>query len=183
MSKTTQLSVRLSTEDAEFIEAFEHPGAHSSSDKLRVLIQQARLRQASGQDYEAAVTLLRELLEPVSQAIRSREHQSRQRSEIIADTLYWLPDLVAYLIAGPHAVGPQAMGAQRETTREGQAMDLLEFESGLVQRIYRFVEAALRLAVTERAPCYDPTVIDQHLAGALDLSRLVLERADKQRKG
>ena len=172
VSKATQLSVRLSMDDAEFIEAFEHDGAHSVSDKLRVLIQQARLREASGRDYEAAVTLLRELLEPASHTIRTREHQSRQRSEIIADTLYWLPDLVAYLIAGP----------ERNASHAGAAPDLLDFESGLVQRIYRFVEAALRLAVTERAPCYDPGVIDRHLDGALDLARLVLERTDKNRR-
>ena len=172
VSKATQLSVRLSSEDAEFIDAFEHGDAHSVSDKLRVLIQQARLREASGRDYEAAVTLLRELLEPASHTIRSREHQSRQRSEIIADTLYWLPDLVAYLIAGP----------ERDPAGDGQAPGLIEFESGLVQRIYRFVEAALRLAVTERAPCYDPGVIDRNLDGALDLARLILDRTDRKRR-
>lgn len=169
MSKTNQLSVRLSPEDAAFIEAFQAAEAHSVSDKLRLLIQQARLREASGRDYEAAVALVRELLEPASQAIRSREHQTRQRSEIIADTMYWLPDLLAYLMAGP----------QGNSAGDDGADDLVDFEAGLVQRIYRFVEAALRLAVTERAPCYDPKVIDRQLAGALDLARLVLARTDR----
>lgn len=166
MSKSNQLSVRLSPEDSAFIEAFQPADAHSVSDKLRLLIQQARLREASGRDYEAAVALVRALLEPASHTIRSREHQSRQRSEIIADTLYWLPDLMAYLMAGPQVGGTPADGAG----------DLVDFEAGLVQRIYRFVEAALRLAVTERAPCYDPGVIDRHVAGALDLANLVIAR-------
>jgi hypothetical protein len=165
-AKTIPLSVRISEEDAEFLAGLALPGATTASEKLRALIGQSRRRHAEGRSYEASLALVRELLEPLSLTLRARELSSRQRSELIADTLYWLPDLVAFLMAGP---APRAAKA-------GDGRELAEFEAGVAHRIFRFIEAVLRLGVTAKAPCYDPGVVTAGIPGALELAQLILEK-------
>lgn len=162
------MSVRLSEEDASFLNDLEIPGATTASEKLRHLIAQARDRSDQTHSYEGALGLVRELLEPVAQTLRARELATRQRSEMIADTLYWLPDVVAFLIAGPGAKPGQV-----------DAKELVEFEAGVAHRIFRFTDAMLRLAVTSKAPCYDPNVVATHMGGTLELAKLVLEQSRK----
>ena len=159
-AKTIPLSVRVSEDDAGFLAAL---GGGSPSEKLRALIVDARKRHAEGRTYESSLALVRELLEPLSQTLRARELSSRQRSELIADTLYWLPDLVAFLMAGPAKVGAKSDGRE-----------LAEFEAGVAHRIFRFVEAVLRLGVTAKAPCYDPGVVTAGIGGTLELAQLIL---------
>lgn len=168
-SKTIQLSVRLNEEDAEFLNELALAGAVTPSEKLRQLIAQSRQRQQQTDSYEGALRLVRELLEPAAQTLRTRELETRQRSEMIADTLYWLPDVVAFLIAGPGAKPGKA-----------DAKELLEFEAGVAQRIFRFTDAMLRLGVTSKAPCYDPDVVSNHMSGTLELAELVLAQIRKQ---
>jgi hypothetical protein len=163
-AKSIPLSVRVSEDDADFLAALELPGAASPSEKLRALIVEARRRHAEGRTYEASLALVRELLEPLSPTLRARELSSRQRSELIADTLYWLPDLVAFLMAGPG----------KSAAKGGDARELVEFEAGVAHRIFRFVEAVLRLGVTAKAPCYDPGVVTAGIGGTLELAQLVL---------
>lgn len=167
-SKAIQMSVRLSEDDAEFLNELEVAGATTPSEKLRNLIAAARERREQANSYEGALGLVRELLEPVAQTLRARELATRQRSEMIADTLYWLPDVVAFLIAGPGAKPGKV-----------DAKELLEFEAGVAHRIFRFTDAMLRLAVTSKAPCYDPDVVTTHMGGTLELAKLVLEQSRK----
>lgn len=161
--KNIPLSVRVSEEDADFLATFEVDGATTPSEKLRALIASAKARKAEGRSYEANLALVRELLESVSQSLRARELATRQRSELIADTLYWLPDLVAFLMTGPGG-----------KPSKHDARDMIEFEAGVAQRIFHFIEAVLRLGVTARAPCYRPGVISEGLAGTLELAQLIL---------
>jgi hypothetical protein len=165
--KSIPLSFRVTDEDAEFLAGLELPGAITPSEKLRALITRARLEHAQERTYEGSLGRVRELLEPTSQTLRAREMAIRQRSELIADTLYWLPDLVAFLMAGP------------ETSRKG-GDDLRTFEAGVADRIFRFVEAVLRLGVTAKAPCYDPDLITNGIAGTLELSQVILSNRPLQ---
>jgi hypothetical protein len=158
--KSIPLSFRVTDEDAEFLAALEIPGAVTPSEKLRALITRARLEQAEARTYEGSLGRVRELLEPTSQTLRARELATRQRSELLADTLYWLPDLVAFLMAGP------------ESARKAE--DMRSFEAGVAHRIFRFIEAVLRLGVTAKAPCYDPDLVTNGIAGSLELSQLIV---------
>ena len=136
-SKSTPISLRISDDDASFLASLELSGAATPSEKIRTLIGRARAEAEDGRTYEASLVRIRELLEPTSLQLRARELSSRQRSELIADTLYWLPDLVAFLMAGPESVG-----------RKGDD-GLKAFEAGVADRIFRYIEAVLRLAVTD----------------------------------
>jgi hypothetical protein len=165
--KSIPLSFRVTDEDAEFLAGLEIPGAITPSEKLRALITRARLEHAQERTYEGSLGRVRELLEPTSQTLRAREMTIRQRSELIADTLYWLPDLVAFLMAGP------------ESSKKG-GEDLKAFEAGVADRIFRFVEAVLRLGVTAKAPCYDPDLVTNGIAGTLELSQVIVSNRPLQ---
>lgn len=168
--KNHPVGVRLSDEDAAFLQALQIDDAETASEKLRALVQRARTELHGGRSYEASLLRVRELLEPTSRQLRAQELSSRQRSELIADTLYWLPDLVAYLMAGPDALGP--LDEDRLTA----------YEAGLADKTFRFIEAVLRLGVTDRAPCYDPNVITHGARGVLELTQLIQARiAPKER--
>lgn len=162
--KSIPLSVRISDDDASFLAGLSLPGATTPSEKIRALLTKARTDAEGGQDYEAALIRVRDWLEPTSQQLRSREMTTRQRSELIADTLYWLPDLMAFLMAGPEP-----------STKKGDE-GLKAFEAGVADRIFRFIEAVLRLAVTEKAPCYDPGIVSEGVRGALELTGVILTR-------
>ena len=165
--KSIPLSFRVTDEDAEFLAGLEIPGAITPSEKLRALITRARLEHAQERTYEGSLGRVRELLEPTSQTLRAREMTIRQRSELIADTLYWLPDLVAFLMAGP------------ESSKKG-GEDLKAFEAGVADRIFRFVEAVMRLGVTAKAPCYDPDLVTNGIAGTLELSQVIVSNRPLQ---
>ncbi|HEU0153935.1 MAG TPA: hypothetical protein VFQ84_11400 [Arenimonas sp.] len=163
-SKSTPISVRITDDDAAFLASLELSGAATPSEKIRTLITRARTEAEEGRTYEASLVRIRELLEPTSQLLRARELTSRQRSELIADTLYWLPDLVAYLMAGPE-----------HAPKKGDD-GLKAFEAGVADRIFRYLEAVLRLAVTEKAPCYDPSIVSEGVRGTLELTEVILTR-------
>jgi hypothetical protein len=176
-AKSTPISVRITDEDAAFLAALELRGATTPSEKLRALLARARAEAEGGRDYEASLARIRDILEPTGQALRQLESSTRQRSELIADTLYWLPDLVAFLVAGPDADGHAAHG------RGGQAKAaeaLKAFEAGVADRIFRYIEAVLRLAVTARAPCYDPDIVRTGVAGSLELTQVILLHRQSQ---
>lgn len=167
--KSIPISVRISDDDAAFLASLQIAGAATPSEKIRALIARARDDAEGGDSYEATLARLRAWMEPAAQRLRAREMASRQRSELIADTQYWLPDLMAFLAAGPEPA-----------PRKGDD-GLVAFEAGVADRIFRFIEAVLRLAVTEKAPCYDPGVVSAGMAGTLELTGVVSAR--RQSKG
>lgn len=169
--KSIPLSVRVSDDDAEFLATLQIEGALTPSEKLRALIARARAEASEGRDFEGALARLRALLEPTAQRLRARELDSRQRSQLVHEVLQTLPDLVAFLVAGPPAA----------TRSRGE--DLVAFEQGVADRTFRLIEAVLRLGVTGKAHCYNPDVVTQGATGTLELSRVILSRRQRTQPG
>jgi hypothetical protein len=169
--KSIPLSVRVSDEDAEFLAALEIEAALTPSEKLRALIARARAEAGEGRSFEAALARLRAQLEPTAQLLRARELEGRGRSQLIHEVLQALPDLAAFLVAGP-----------APATRSRQE-DLAAFEQGVADRAFRLAEAVLRLGVTDKAPCYNPDVVAQGATGTLELSRVILSRRQRTHTG
>ena len=165
-SKSTPLSFRVTDEDAEFLAGLEIAGAVTPSEKLRVLITRARMEHSQSRSYESSLTRVRELLEPTAQILRAHDVSSRQRSVLLAETLEWLPDLMACLMAGPEE------SKKPDKTRTDKALQ--QFEADAAERLFRMVEALLRLGITSKAPCYNPELISHGLAGTLELSQLIV---------
>lgn len=170
--KTIPLSVRVSDDDAEFLAALQIDGAVTPSEKLRALIAQARAEAAQGRSFEAALARVRAQLEPTAQHLRQRELELRLRSQLVQEVLATVPDLVAYLVAGPAPV---------PRSRAGE--ELVPFEQGVSDRVFRLAEAVLRLGVTAKAPCYNPDVVAQGATGTLELSRVILSGRQRSEQG
>jgi hypothetical protein len=162
------LSVRVPSEDIEWLASLEVPGAVTPSDKLRALIAQMRRQHQGTMDYAACVAWLRDLLAPFVVALREVEHRQKIHSEAMNAVLEWVPQVAATLLAERH------FGTD--------AKKVTALEDALVQRCFQLTTSLLRLGITPRAECYDPSAIERHLGRVIELADLI--SADrKQRKG
>lgn len=163
------LSVRVPSEDIQWLASLEVPGAVTPSDKLRALIAQMRRQHQGTMDYAACVAWLRDLLAPFVVAIREVEHRQKIHSDAINAVIEWVPQIAATLLA------------ERRFADEG-AKNVTALEDALIQRCFQLTTTLLRLGITPRAECYDPSAIERHLGRVLELADLI--SADrKQRKG
>src|SRR5262245_2864253 len=112
--KMQTLSVRIPSDDMEWLAGLDLQGAVSPSDKLRALIAQERRQHEGTLDYERGLAWLRDLLAPSITAVRSVEHQHRMHSEALTLTAEWLPQIMATLLSG-QPIGTDAKARAIET--------------------------------------------------------------------
>jgi hypothetical protein len=158
--KMQTLSVRIPTEDIEWLAGLDIQGAVSPSDKLRALIGQIRRQHEGTLDYERGVAWLRDLVAPFVTAIRAVEHQNRMHSEALTLAAEWLPQIMATLLS------------ERSLAKDQKAR-AADIEALVVQRCFQLLASLMRLAITRNAGCYSPDVIDQHLPAVLEIADVV----------
>lgn len=156
------LSVRVPTEDIEWLASLEIAGAVTPSDKLRALIAQMRRQHQGTMDYAACVAWLRDLLAPFVVAIREVEHRQKLHSDAINAVIEWVPQIAATVLA------------ERRFASDGAK--ITELEDALIQRCFQLTTSLLRLGVTPQAECYDPSAIGRHLAKVIELVDLISAR-------
>ena len=138
------------------------------SEKLRALIAEARRAQEQPADYLGCLAQAERLLDPPFNLLREAELRLDRHSEIVAKLHEWLPEMVAFMTA--------------RVTSEGAVRDekaLAELERGLVDRLFRLLEALMRLAVTPGCPCYDQQVMNRQIDVVLELASVINERKAK----
>ena len=168
-SQMQTLSVRVPSEDIQWLSSFEIAGAVTPSDKLRGLLSQARRQQQDTMDYTACVAWLRDLLSPFVVAIREVEHRYRLHSDAVNAVIEWIPQIAATLLS-------------EKRFGEDAPKQAAALEDILVQRCFQLTTTLLRLGVTPRAECYDPSAIERHLGRVIELAELI-STDRKQRKG
>ena len=156
------LSVRIPTEDMEWLLSLDMQGALSPSDKLRALIGQIRRQHEGTLDYQRSLSWLRDLVAPFVTAIRAVEHENRMHSEALTLTAEALPPIMATLLS------------ERGLTRDAKSR-AIDIEEIVVQQSLRLLTSILRLAVTSDAGCYSPTVIDSHVRSVLEIAEIVTQ--------
>src|SRR5687768_12387951 len=82
-SQMQTMSVRVPSEDVEWLSSLEIAGAVTPSDKLRGLIAQMRRQHQGTMDYAACVAWLRDLLGPFVTALREVEHRHKLHSDAV----------------------------------------------------------------------------------------------------
>jgi hypothetical protein len=160
-TKNTQLSVRITDEDAAFLARLEIEGAQTPSDKIRALLGEARRRHEGRRDYRAALARSAELLGPAAQEVRAAENAVGTRSELLRLVVDWLPEGLAFLVSR------SAEGEGADPRKLASALRVTE--AGLADRVFSLADAVLRLGVTEEAPCHDRGAISSRLAPILNL--------------
>jgi hypothetical protein len=154
------LSVRISSEDLQWLSSLQIAGAATPSDKLRALIAQMRKQDEGTMDYTACVAWLRELLGPFVLSLREVENRHRLHSDAINTVIEWVPQIMATLLA-ERRFGKDAAGHAKDV------------EAALVQRCFQLFATLMRLGVTPTAECYDPHVIERHLPKVIELANLI----------
>lgn len=160
--KSIPLSVRLTPEDATFLAELRISGATTPSDKLRALIQETRRRKVGVTNYQEALTIFEELLSDTLHRVREVEIAEGLHSELIVQLVGWLPDVMAYLTV-----------RAAEVDVDDTAAKLRRLEAGLADRVIALIEQVLRLGVTSRNPCYDPSAITSRVGPVVELSELI----------
>lgn len=158
--KTITFSVRVSRDDAEFISRMRINGAKTPSDKIRAIIKETRAREEMTGDYDGCIELMRDLTAPVLARLRKCELEEKTHSELTSRVIEWLPELIGFIVSSI---------PQDKQDKES----LLELEQGVVDRVFRMIEAVLRMATTRQCRCYDPDVITEKIDPVLELLRVV----------
>jgi len=161
-ARTVPISARIAHEDAEFLSQLKVPGAKTPSDKLRAILADARRRSAQQKDYRGIFQLLQETLSPIVEQIRQAELTHGIHSELVTRTLDWLPDAVAFTVAG-------IAGGNTAPSEE----QLRELEQGLGDRVFRLMESVLHMGVTRSCPCYDGRTVRERIDPILQLAQVI----------
>lgn len=148
MSSSIPLSVRIPSDDFEWLTTLDLKGAATPSDKLRAVIQRYRREHEGAQSYELALDWLRDFVQPFARDVAAYEHRSGERSEIVAAMLEWVPQLMALLAS--ERIEDDAAHARR-------------VEEMLLQRGAALLAALLRLGVAPLETAYDGTALDRQL--------------------
>ncbi len=164
--KSVPFSVRLAAEDAEFIASLSISGAVTPSDKIRLIISEARLRKDVGQEFSEVLKAIQEDLRPSLDNLRAYEREREIESELLHYFAEWLCEAQAEFISGPK-----------------DESDLIKFEARIAQRIAKLTEYTLRLAITKDAPCFAPDLMINLTRRIVELSRLVEAHNSKENSG
>lgn len=159
--KSVALSARLPADDAAFLKDWQVDGADTPSEKLRRVVHDARGRAMAATDYRGALRMANELLGPSLEYVRASELDSGQHSELMAKITEWLPEMVAYVYS-----------AQALSNGDPDS-GLRRLEGGVAMRVTTLMQAVLQMGVTQQAPLYDPTLLDDRLNGVLDTAQVV----------
>jgi hypothetical protein len=154
------VSVRIPENDLAWLSSLQLPGASSPSDKIRALIADAQRRAQGENDFVRCTTLLREQVRPLLDATQTYEHTTHRHSEIVALLAAQLPELMASLVT---------------SIPEGKRVGDLarELEARLTAKAMRMLLGLLRLAVTQRPPTYDATVLNPYVVEVQELAQVI----------
>lgn len=168
MSKSVPISLRITNEDAEFLAELQIENAVTPSDKIRALIREAKERKEHANNYSCCLNHVNEALSHIKSHIHHLEREQDHYSDVVHRFNDWLAE--AYAFVSSFHINP-----------ENREMDLLQFEQGIVKRIFRLVEAIGRMGITETAPCYDKEIIVREMEPLRQISQLINFKLEKEK--
>lgn len=147
------LSARIPSDLYLWLAQLRVEGATTNSDKLRVLLGQLKRQYDGAFDYAAAHAWARDLTGLLREALVNLEGRSGSHSEVMGAMLDHTTAMLALLVS-------------QAPKDAGQAAKL---EEALVRRSFALCETLLRQATTAAAAAYDPSVVQRHMAGTVEL--------------
>ncbi|WP_320144669.1 hypothetical protein [uncultured Cohaesibacter sp.] len=156
MGKSVPFSVRLTSEDAEYVAALQIPGAVTSSDKIRHIISDARKRREAQTSFSELVHRFEDEFKPTVDHLREWERDTEVESEFLHFIADWLSPMCAEFACGPQSED-----------------DLPSFEARIVRQAYKLIEQTVRMAITNDAHCYDPSIIRDGSQRTVELAKMI----------
>ncbi len=160
-AKSVLLSVRLSPQEAEFIDQLVINDASTPSQKLRAIIESARKRKLGTEDFASALRLAHESVGPSVTIIKESENEQKIHSEVVSRVSDWTMECFAYLSA---CNGPKLGLGKKE---------LLKVENNLLNRVSVLMQSILQMAVTENGPVYDTTNLQAAVKPVVELAKII----------
>jgi hypothetical protein len=168
------VTLRLDEDDLTYLAELDVPGATNLSEKMRVLLAEARAQRAGHGDYGAAYDFTRRLFAGPDRCVRDAEVQAGVRSEFIGRVLTWLPDTAAYLLSAACATASAV-----EAPATDQVQRLRQLEKGLGERVIALVDSVLQQAHAGFPGCYDSDLLANRTRSALGI--VAAHRSDHAR--
>ena len=173
-NKKVSLSVRVSQDDAEFIAGLKIEDAITPSDKIRALIKQAKENTSTNQDFVGQLSILQRQLAPLLKQIKKAEHVEDIHSEFVDITMGCLTESLAFLVS---------YKIMENADKDKSNIDLSALENDIALKVFRYMEAVLRMGVTAKAPCYDSNLINKNIAQVLELASIISSTTSTKEKG
>ncbi len=165
--KKIQIGVRVNAEDVEFLNLLEISGAKTPSDKLRAIIEEARLRREFANEYTGSYRMIQEQVTPITERIKKVEYDKNIHSALLTRILEWMPDFYAYCLT--------SLSEEKEVDEE-----LLSYEKGAVDRVARLFESLLHLELSGQENSYTAGVFRDHVASFTKLLRIIDTTSQKK---
>jgi len=162
--------VRVSPEDALFIESMDIAGAANPSDKVRSLLADARKRHEGFSDYSSCLGMVQEMLAPTLHRLRAAEYREGVHSELVLELAQWMPEALAFLLTGL-------------PDEHGERGDLEAFEEGVAERLFRLIENVIRMNVTNECRGYDPAVVARRIDPVVELVNVIQMKQQQRGRG
>lgn len=160
VEKSVPLSVRMSANDMAMLSSLNLPGAVTPSEKLRKLVRDAYRRETAKQQFDTALELSEEQINPTAHNVRVAEAKHRIHSEFLLQILNWLPDVIA-------------LATTRSGAKELQSEQLIALEQELSDRVFALIIAVLNMAITADQQSYEQKILLQRMPAVLEVSRLL----------
>ena len=159
--KKIQIGARVTEADAEFINLLEIDGATTPSDKLRAIIEEARLQREYGRDFTGSYRMIQKQLGPAVEKIKEAEFENNIHSSLLARILEWMPEFYAYCLS--------SLPTEKIDSTEG----LKEYEVGAVDRVVRLFESLLHLELSSQASGYKTDTLQKHMDSLQELIQII----------
>ena len=169
-SNMTTISTRLFEPEVTFLRTLSVDGGRTPSESVRILVERARQRAEGASSYSETAALLEDLARKPLRWIKDLEHTQSMHSEAIAIAMRELPETLAHLLSEAQAA-------------EDSPQSLREFEAETLGRIVRLCAQILRLAVTTKAPCYEPGIVRKEIQALTDIWDLIKHGATRPTQG
>lgn len=163
--KSVQIGARISHADAEFLSQLEVEGARTPSDKLRAIIEEARLRRRCDNDFRGSYKEMVEQLAPALEVIKTVEFETSTHSEIMARVGQWMPDFYAFFLS-----------SVLEGREENTPLNLEKVEAGVTEMIFLLFQSVMQMGVSRQCSCYNPDLINEHLQAVSELAEVAFQK-------
>lgn len=157
------LSVRMSPEEMLMLSELHLDDAVTPSDKIRRLIKWGHRQQQSRSSYAEALSVAEDRLAPTVRKLRQHEAEQHVHSDLLLQSLAWLPDMFA--LAGTALQGD---AAKEDGTKVAHTL-----EDDVAERIFSLLLTVLKMGLTPTAHCYRSSHLTDRLPAVLELCRLL----------
>lgn len=150
----------MSANDMAMLSSLSLTGAITPSEKLRKLVRDAYKRESAREEFDTALELCEELVNPTTHNVRVTEAKEHLHSEFLLQLLNWLPDVMALAVA-------------RSGKGQLEPEQLVELEQDLADRVFTLMIAVLNMAITADQQSYEPKALLERMPSVLAVARLL----------